>query len=167
MEKISYACDKLTQWMGKASAFLVFVLVFLVLYDALSRYLFKMGSVSLQELEWHLFALMFLLGIPYALKHDKHVRLDLFYQHYSKRSKRVLWILCNLLFVLPFCAFVIWHGYDFALMSYLQNESSDSGGLPYRFLIKSAPLLTFFLVALQALSEVIKASILLCKESSC
>lgn len=165
LERISSACDRLTQEVGRISALLVIALVGLVLYDALARYFFKMGSISLQELEWHLFAVMFLLGIPYALKHNKHVRLDLFYQHYSVRMRRILWIVANLLFILPLCAMILWYGYDFAHMSYVQQEVSDSGGLSHRYLIKSAPLLAFALLALQSLSEVIKSWLWLRKEA--
>lgn len=87
MQRLSFWIDTLTKWTGKTAALLVLALVGLVVYDAFSRYLFNSGSVALQELEWHLFDLIFLLGIAYTLKHDKHVRVDLFYHRYPPRVK--------------------------------------------------------------------------------
>lgn len=161
MQRLSYIFDRLSRFFGEVAALLILLLVALVLYDALARYLFKAGSVALQELEWHLFALMFLLVIPYTLKHDKHVRIDLFYQCYSPRVQQLLRIVTALFFILPFSGLILWYGYDFMMMSYSQNEASESGGLPYRFLIKSAPLVAFLLLTLQALSEIFKAVIFL------
>ncbi len=149
--------DKITEYIGRFSALMLIILTFLVVYDALSRYLFHSGSISLQELEWHLFDIIILLGISYALKEGTHVRVDIFYAQFSLRTKTIIDLFSLLFFILPFSFLILYMGYDFVLQSFVQMEgSSDPGGLPYRFLVKSLMLLSFFLLILQSFSEIIK-----------
>jgi len=81
------AIDSLTDFFGKISSYLVLVLSLLVVYDALGRYLFHEGSVALQELEWHIFDVVFLVGLSWALKADEHVRVDIFYSRFSPKTR--------------------------------------------------------------------------------
>lgn len=122
------------------------------------RYLFSAGSIALQEIEWHLFDMVFLLGLTYALKHDKHVRVDIFFERYSKDARAIVQILSMLLLVMPFSLLFLNDALDMTIQSYMQNEvSSDPGGLSHRWLIKGVLVLAFGLLILQALSEVLKA----------
>ena len=91
-------------------------MVGLTLYDVTMRYLFRDGSVALQELEWHLFALVILFGAAYTLKHDEHVRVDLIYssQRLSDRHRAFVDIFGNLFFLLPFAAMIVWTSIPFA-----------------------------------------------------
>ncbi len=149
--------DKITEYIGRFSALTLIFLTLLVVYDALSRYLFHSGSISLQELEWHLFDIIILLGISYALKEGAHVRVDIFYAQFSLRTKAIIDIFSLTFFILPFSFLILYMGYDFVLQSFVQMEgSSDPGGLPYRFLVKGLMLLSFFLLSLQSCSEIIK-----------
>jgi len=149
--------DKIVEYIGRFSALTLIVLTLLVVYDALSRYLFHSGSIALQELEWHLFDIIILLGISYALKEGAHVRVDIFYAQFSTRTKAIVDIVSLLLFILPFSSLILYMGYDFVLQSFMQMEgSSDPGGLPYRYLVKGLMLLSFSLLILQSLSELIK-----------
>ncbi len=157
MNRLSYYIDKLNSFFGGVSAFFAFLLAFLVFYDAFMRYLFHEGSIALQELEWYFFDLTFLLSAGYALKHDKHVRVDIFYEKFSPRAKATIAFLDSLLLILPLALLVLWNGYDFTLQSFLQHEaSSDPGGLKYRWIIKAMIVLFAILLALQAVSEMIK-----------
>ena len=70
--------DSFSEWSGRIIAWLVLAMVLVIGYDVVMRYVFLSGSVGLQELEWHLFALLFLLGAAYTFKHDNHVRVDIF-----------------------------------------------------------------------------------------
>jgi len=156
--QLSYALDRLSKYAGLLAAVLAVVLALLVSYDALMRYLFSAGSIALQELEWHLFDALFLLGLSYALKHDKHVRVDIFFERYGSDTKALVQILSMLLLVIPFALLVIVDAYDMTLQSYLQHEvSADPGGLSGRWIIKSVLVLGFILLLVQALSEVLKA----------
>ncbi len=157
MHKISYYIEKITAFFGKVAAFLVVALTFLITYDASMRYIFHNGSVALQELEWHLYDLIFLLGLSYTLKHDKHVRVDIFYTKFSKRTKAIINIISQIFLILPFTALVLYVSWDFVAMSYAQHEgSSDPGGLCCRYIIKSAVILAFILLGLQSISEIYK-----------
>ena len=150
--------DRISKYAGLISAFLVVVLSLLVAYDAVMRYLFSAGSIALQEVEWHLFDVIFLLGLTYALKHDKHVRVDIFFERYSKETKAIVQILSMMLLVIPFSLVFLSDSMDMLTQSYLQNEiSSDPGGLTHRYLIKGVLVLSFILLIIQALSEILKA----------
>lgn len=138
---------------------LTYLMVIIVFYNAVSRYLFKLSYISLQELEWHFFSAAFLLAISFTLKHKQHVRLDIIYQYYPKKFKQVFWIFINIVFIIPFSIMIVIYGWDFGHMSFVQNEVSDSGGLPYRFIIKSMPSVAFLFVIVQSLSEIIKTSV--------
>ncbi|RKZ94960.1 MAG: C4-dicarboxylate ABC transporter permease, partial [Gammaproteobacteria bacterium] len=80
MKSFISVIESITEWVGRTASWLVLAMVLLICYDVAMRYLFQQGSVALQELEWHLFALIFLLGSAYTLKHDQHVRVDIIYQ---------------------------------------------------------------------------------------
>ena len=156
--KLSYYLDTISKYAGVISAFLVIVLSLLVSYDAIMRYLFSAGSIALQEIEWHLFDVIFLLGLTYALKHDKHVRVDIFFEGYGKETKAIVQIFSMLLLVIPFSLVFLVDSIDMLTQSYLQNEiSSDPGGLTHRYIIKGVLVLSFILLLLQALSEIVKA----------
>lgn len=144
--------ERLIGWSGRAAGAALAVLVMLVVYDALMRYLLNSGSVALQELEWHLFDVIILLSIAYTFSHDAHVRVDLFYEHFSPKTKAVINLIGSILFILPFSLLIIYLGIDFVAMSFEQMEASaDPGGLPYRFIIKSFVPIAFALMALQTL----------------
>ncbi len=156
--KLSYLFERLSKYAGLSAAILVLVLSLLVAYDALMRYLFSEGSIALQELEWHLFDILFLLGLSYALKHDKHVRVDIFFERYSLDTRAIVQILSMLLLVIPFALLMIVDAYDMTVQSYVQHEvSADPGGLGSRWIIKAVLVLGFVLLIMQAVSEVLKA----------
>lgn len=155
---ISYYIDRISKYSGYISAFFVILLSLLVAYDALMRYLFSAGSIALQEIEWHLFDMIFLLGLTYALKHDKHVRVDIFFENYSTQKKAIVQILSMLLLVIPFSVLFLIDALDMTLQSYIQQEvSADPGGLTHRWMIKAVLVLAFVLLIIQAVSEILKA----------
>lgn len=148
--------DKIVDFSGKIGASALVVLIFLIVYDALMRYFFQSGSIALQELEWHLFDILLLLSLAYTFSHDAHVRVDIFYNHFSDRSRAWINFLGTLIFILPFSLLVIYLGIGFVELSFTQMEASaDPGGLPYRFLIKSLIPLSFILMVLQSLKIII------------
>ena len=153
------AIESASEWMGRLASWLVLAMVLLICYDVSMRYLFQHGSVALQELEWHLFALIFLFGAAYTLKHDQHVRVDiLFHSRYvSDRARAWINIGGTLLFLIPFSILVLATSWPFVENAFLYNESSpDPGGLPYRFLLKGSLLVAFGLILLQGIADIIK-----------
>ena len=149
--------DKLVNFFGKVASYLVAILAFLVVYDAMSRYMFHSGSVALQELEWHIFDVIFLVGLSWTLQSDEHVRVDIFYSKFSAKTKAVVNLVSMLFLVIPFSALVVYMSSNFIYLSFLQDEiSSDPGGLKYRYILKGFISFGFVLLTLQAISEVYK-----------
>lgn len=148
--------NRLSDLLGWISSILFILLVVNVVYDVIMRYAFNDVSIAFQELEWHLFAAVFLLGIPYAIKAGGHVRVDIFYERLSLRAQAVIDILGTLFFLLPFCLLVAYFGIDFAKESYELGETSgDPGGLPYRWLIKSMISVSFIFMTISGLGLLI------------
>ena len=144
--------EKISEWCGIAVSWCVLLMVLIISYDVFMRYFFQIGSVALQELEWHLFAILFLLGASYTLKHDGHVRVDIFYQSRKFSDIHRAWIdlLGTVLFLIPFCVLIIVSSWEFVSYSFRILEGSpDAGGLPFRFLLKAAIPLGFFLLLIQ------------------
>ena len=128
-----------------------------VFYDVVMRYLFNNVSIGMQEMEWHLFAGMFLFGIAYTLAEDKHVRVDIFYE--KKKPKTQAWndmIGCAIL-VIPMAIIIAYYGFGFALDAYLLEESSgDPGGLSMRWIVKSTISISSILIILSALLVILR-----------
>ena len=142
------------KYVGYFSSFVVALLVLLVFYDAMARYLFSYGSIALQELEWHLFDIIILFGISYTLRENAHVRVDIFYASYTKKNKILIDMVSSLFFILPFSLLIVYIGLDFVSLSFSQNEvSSNPGGLEYRYLVKALMPLAFFFLAFQTLID--------------
>ena len=149
--------DTLSEWVGKCCSWLVFLLVFLVAYDVAMRYLFNSGSIAIQELQWHLFSVIFLFGAAYTLKHDDHVRLDMIYQSEWLNDKARAWInlLGSLVMLIPFCIMVMLASDLFVIQSWSFNETSpDPGGLSYRWLIKAAIPMGFLFLLVEGINQV-------------
>ncbi|ALM70511.1 TPA: TRAP transporter small permease subunit [Vibrio vulnificus] len=135
--------------LGWLSSVLFILLLANVVYDVVMRYVFNDVSIAFQEMEWHLFSAVFLLGIPFALKSGGHVRVDLFYERLSHRAQAIIDFLGTIFFLFPFCLLVAWFGIDFAKESYALGETSgDPGGLPYRWVIKAIIPLSFLFMAI-------------------
>lgn len=157
--QVVHIIDSFTEWSGRSVAWLVLAMVLLICYDVAMRYLLQQGSVALQELEWHLFALIFLLGSAYTLKHDEHVRVDILYQSrkLSDKHRALINIIGILVFLLPFCILILVSAWPFVENAYFYNEGSpDPGGLPYRYLLKASILIAFSMLILQGLAELLR-----------
>lgn len=136
-------------WLGKLSALLFILLLCNVFYDVLMRYVFNDVSIGMQELEWHLYATIFLLGIPYGVQTAGHVRVDLIYDNLSIKAKAWIDLLGCIFLLLPFALLVAYYGVGFALEAYHLGETSgDPGGLPYRWVIKAVIPFAFFSIVI-------------------
>ena len=142
---------------GKISSWFSLALVLLISTDVLLRYVFNFSTAALYEMEWHLFAIIFLLASPYTLQKNKHVRGDVFYNNFSKRKKNIIDLIGNIIFLIPFSFIIFYTSLPFVADSYSILESSpDPGGLPYRFIIKSIIPIAFFLLMIQGILNAIK-----------
>jgi len=149
---------RITSLCGVLSGAAMLLLLLNVFYDVIKRYAFNDVSIGMQELEWHLFSCIFLLGIPYAMQRDGHVRVDIFYDHWSDPGKAWVNLLGSVFFILPFISIVTFYSLDFAYDAYEMGEGSgDPGGLPYRWIIKSLIPVSFMLMGVASLGMVTQA----------
>lgn len=150
--------DGLNERVGSGVSWLTTLLVLVVCYDVFTRYLLKSSIVAVQELEWHLFAVIFLIGAAYTLKHDRHVRVDVIYGRLSPKSRAWVDLVGSVLFLIPFCLLAVWSSKPFVMNAFAVGETSpDPGGLPFRFVLKAAIPAGFLLLALQGLSLALKS----------
>jgi TRAP-type mannitol/chloroaromatic compound transport system permease small subunit len=148
----------LNEQIGRGVSWLNGVLVLLVCADVVSRFLFQETAAWVMELEWHLFALVFLLGSGYALRHNRHVRVDLFYNRFAPRDRALADLIGGAVLLIPWCILIIYVSSSYAWSAFLIQEGSpDPGGLPARYLIKFAIPLGFFLLLLQGIASVLEA----------
>ena len=148
--------DRFSDLMGWIAGILNLLMLLNVFYDSIMRYFFSRGSIALQEMEWHLFAMVFLFGIAYALKNDGHVRVDVFYDRFSPRWKAIVNIGGTLLLVLPLSVLVIEGSVWYVQEAISTGEvSGDPGGLPYRWLIKLVIPASFVFLLVSATGFVI------------
>lgn len=166
LASIANAINLLNEWVGKSVAWLSTLLVLLFCYDVFMRYALQITSPAISELESHLFAILFLVGAGYTLKYDKHVRVDVFYAKWSAKRKAVINILGILLFLVPFCLIVIKAGVPYVRTSFLMNESSsDPGGLPARYILKSFIMIGYSFLFLQAIAMLFESFLTLLGKS--
>ncbi len=150
--------DKLNTWVGHGVAWVAFLLVLVVFIDVVMRYIFKMSFVFVQELEWHLFAFIFLIGAGNTLLKDGHVRVDIIYQRLSPKAKAWINMIGVIFFLIPGCYLIISTSSKFVYHSWSVMEvSPDPGGIPYRFVLKSCIPVGFILILLQGISLGIKS----------
>lgn len=153
--------EALVEALGALARGCVLLLVLLVSFDVLMRYLFDLSPVALQELEWYLISPIALLGIAYTLKHRQDVRVDFLYEKFALKSKAAVDLFSGL--ATAAIGFYIAHlAFKYTLQSYAIGEGSpDPGGLPYRFLIKAFLPLGFGLLGLQGVADSLRSLCLL------
>ena len=145
--------NKLITTTGYLVSWLTTILVLVVCYDVFCRYFMNRSIVAIQELEWHLFALIFLLGAASTLQADKHVRVDVLYTQLSEKNKAWINLIGSVIWLIPFAVIVIWTSSKFVMNSFLIRETSpDPGGLQAWYLIKAAIPIGFCLLLLQGVS---------------
>lgn len=154
--KLEILFDRFSDAMGWIAGVLNLLMLINVFYDAIMRYFFSTGSIALQETEWHLFAMVFLFGIAYALKEDGHVRVDVLYDRFSARKKAIVNIAGTVLFLLPLSVLIIEGSVWYVQEAYSSGEiSGDPGGLPYRWLIKLVIPASFVFLVVSAVGFII------------
>ncbi len=153
IKRLCQGIDSLNEWVGRGVAWVTTGLVLVVFVDVVMRYLFNTSYVFTQELEWHVFAFIFLMGAGYTLLHDGHVRVDIIYQRLGPKGRAWINFIGVFFFMLPGCLMVILTSWKFAYNSWAIMEGSpDPGGIPFRFLIKGTITVGFVLLFLQGLS---------------
>ena len=151
--RIARGIDVLNEWVGRGVAWVTLLLVLVIFVDVVMRYMFRTSFVFTQELEWHLFAFIFLIGAGYTLLHDGHVRVDIIYQRLSPNAKAWVNLIGVLLFLFPGCVMIIVTSFKFVYTSWsIMEGSPDPGGIPFRFIVKGTIPAGFCLLLLQGTS---------------
>ena len=145
--------DVLNEYIGRGVAWVTVLLVVVIFVDVVMRYAFNTSFVFTQELEWHLFGFIFLIGAGYTLLHDGHVRVDIIYQRLGWKGRAWVNLLGVLFFLIPGCLMVISTSWKFTMTSFAMLEGSpDPGGIPFRFIVKGFIPAGFVLLILQGIS---------------
>jgi TRAP-type mannitol/chloroaromatic compound transport system permease small subunit len=153
---LSRAVDALNEQIGKLTYWLILAAVLISTGNAVVRYTLNRSSNSWLEIQWYLFAFVFLMGAGYTLLHNQHVRIDILTGALSARTKAWIDILGTLFFLLPMAITIMWLSWPVFVDAYRSNEvSTNAGGLmvwPARLMVPAG----FLLLVLQGLSELIK-----------
>lgn len=166
LRRIASFIDSVNEMIGNGVAWVTLLMVLVVFVDVVMRYLFNTSYVFTQELEWHLFSVVFLIGAGYTLLHDGHVRVDIIYQAVSPKARAWINFLGVIFFLIPGCYLVIYTSYHFTYASWSTLEGSgDPGGIPFRFLVKGAIPIGFSLLLAQGISLGIKSFLVICGQS--
>lgn len=152
--QLSRVIDRFVVWVGELASALWLVLVLVIVVQVVARYAFGMGSIAMEELQWHLYAIGFMLGLSFTEVRERNVRIDVLAERFSQRT-RLRIEFCGLVFMfLPFTLFVLMSAVPFFWSSFQLNETSAAaGGLPYRWFLKSFIVTAFALLALVGLGR--------------
>lgn len=162
MQTVILVLEAVSERVGRLAAWSTALMVGLIFFLVVMRYGFGSFDQRLSELTTYCFAISFLFSSGYALKHDSHVRVDLFYAKWSERRKAVVDLLGTVLFLLPWCAVAILTCWQYAYNSFLLGESSaQPSGLPAVWVLKFIILLGFVLLLLQGLALALRAVVTL------
>lgn len=151
---LSRGIDRLIGWVGEFASALWTLLVLVILVQVVARYVFGKGSIMMEELQWHIYAIGFMLGLSFTEIRERNVRIDVFAEHFQPRTRLWIELLGTTLLFLPFTLIVVWYAIPFVATSWdLSEVSAAPGGLPYRWFIKSFIVSAFVLLTLAGLGR--------------
>lgn len=160
--RISHALDVVLVRIGKTFSWLWLAVVGVIIYAVVGRYAFGQGSVTLEEVQWHIAGAAWLIGLSYTLATDDHVRVDVLHERFSLKTQGWIEFLGITLLLIPFLGFALYEAVPYALHSYEQGETSQSpAGLSHRWILKSILALSFALLLVGAFSRLLRVTALL------
>ncbi len=166
LRRISAAIDRLNDRLGSAIQWIALVMLVIGAFNAIARYTDQYTGMSLSsnaylDLQWYLFSLIFLMGSAYGLNHDYHVRVDVMYARLGRRGRAWIDLIGSVLFLVPFAGVMLWVSWGPVVRGWaILETSADPGGLP-RYPIRTVILVSFFLLLLQAISQIVKNAAIL------
>ncbi|MEE9373140.1 MAG: TRAP transporter small permease subunit [Saprospiraceae bacterium] len=165
MKKIIYIFDSVNEKIGRIFAWTTTLLVLVIFIDVLLRYILSFSFIWITEIEIYLFALSFLFGSGYTLKHDKHVRVDIFYEGKTPVKKAWVNLLGGLFFLIPWCLVAILSCWKYASFSFGFRESSaQAGGLPALYILKFCFVFGFVFLLMQGIALILRSVLIIMKE---
>ncbi|MBR9921734.1 MAG: TRAP transporter small permease subunit [Bacteroidetes bacterium] len=158
LDQVIQFIHRINDFVGRVASWFAGLLVLLVFFNVIYRYALSENLNWLKELEWHFFGLIFLFGAGYTLRRDQHVRVDLFYERFSRKDKALLNFWGALLFLIPWCLLLIITSWNYALESFFIREGSpEPGGIPAWYPIKFAVPVGLFFLLLQAIALLLES----------
>lgn len=154
--KLSRLIDGISEWIGKLAMWLVLAAVLISAGNAIMRKAFNIGSNAYLEIQWYLFAAVFMLGAAYVFLHNGHVRIDFIAARLSKRANAIIDAMGIVVFLIPLCVILIDLSWPFFMRAYESGEMSENAGGLIRWPVILLIPLGFGFLLLQALSELIK-----------
>ncbi len=162
LNSIKNLFDSINENVGKLFAWSTSLMVWVICIDVIMRYVFSTSFIWIVELEIYFFALSFLFAGGYAFKHDKHVRVDLFYAKWSAKGKARVNLIGGLFFLMPWCIVSIIVCWKYAMTSFKLGENSQQpGGLPALYILKFCIVIGFVLLLLQGIASIIESILVL------
>jgi len=146
--------DALTEFVGRSIAWLTLAMMIVMFTVVVLRYLFNTGMIAMQESVMYLHAAVFMVAAGYTLKHDGHVRVDIFYREMSEKKKALVDLLGTVCLLIPVTLFIASISFDYVMNSWAVMEGSpEAGGIPAVFLLKTLILVMVGLLLLQGIAE--------------
>jgi TRAP-type mannitol/chloroaromatic compound transport system permease small subunit len=156
---ISRPLDALVRVVGEAFSWIWAILIILIVGNVVLRYAIGTNFVALEELQWHLYAIGFMMGLSYTLLMDGHVRVAVIAERWSHRRRAWVELVGLLLFLGPLIYVVIAYAIPFVENSWTLNETSPApGGLPARWFIKGFIIVAFGFLAIAAFSRLTRVT---------
>ncbi|MEJ2592320.1 MAG: TRAP transporter small permease subunit [Candidatus Thiodiazotropha sp.] len=157
LQRLADTCEAINEWLGRAVSWLSLLMVLVTFVIVVLRYAFDLGWIWLQESVTYMHAALFLIGAAYTLKHEGHVRVDIFYSRFGRRGKAWVDLFGSLLLLMPVCLFIFIVSWDYVAQSWeLHEGSQEAGGLNGVYLLKSLILMLAGLLVLQGLAGAIR-----------
>jgi TRAP-type mannitol/chloroaromatic compound transport system permease small subunit len=153
---LSRGIDTLNEHLGRLVYWCVLIMVLVSAGNATSRYALNIASNAWLELQWYLFAAVFLLCSGYTLLHNEHIRIDVMSSHLSRRTQVWIDVFGLIFFLLPMSLFIMWLSWPIFMNAWTSGEISGSAGGLIRWPVRLLVPLGFFLLSLQGFSELIK-----------
>ncbi|UCE89481.1 MAG: TRAP transporter small permease subunit [Pseudomonadota bacterium] len=162
LDRLAGRLESLSEWSGRAVAWMTLAMVAITFAVVVLRYMFDTGWIAMQESITYLHSLVFLIGAAYTLRHDAHVRVDIFYRKMGERGRAWVDLIGSLVLLLPVCAYILWSSWDYVTGSWAIRESSpEAGGLPWVYLLKTTLLVAPALLILQGAARAARCALFL------
>ena len=154
--------ESINEWAGRLVSWLALAMVLLTFTVVVLRYLFDLGWIAMQESITYMHALLFLVGSAYTLKHQGHVRVDIFFRRFSDRGRAWVDLFGTLFLLMPVCIFILTASWDYVASSWaLREGSQEAGGLEGVYLLKSVILVMGGLLVLQGIAMILRALLII------
>lgn len=157
MNRVISYCEVLSEWTGRAVAWLTLAMVMVTFAVVVLRRM-DIGWIAMQETVTWMHGIVFMLGMAYALKHEAHVRVDVFYRDWTPMRRAVIDLTGTLLLLLPLAGFILWSSWDYVADAWaIRERSREAGGLPGLYLLKTVIPVTAVLLFVQGSAIVLRA----------